>query len=175
MGSPTSTLRNILRHRLLIISYSIKKCKAGALHSKNCQSNSCWCTATIRAISYSIKNVHLMIPKMNAWILYMHLIDRFLAEIGTFLFQGVAVVSLSLHSPPLWIRVSFMNLLLLYLYSTFYHSIIFFNCQLVQLSFHSAYEHTCTAIIPFCGIISLLSCRQCYACLIFIYGLPALH
>ena len=91
-----------------------------------------------------------MIPKMNAWILYMHLIDRFLAEIGTFLFQGVAVVSLSLHSPPLWIRVSFMNLLLLYLYSTFYHSIIFFNCQLVQLSFHSAYEHTCTAIIPFC-------------------------
>ncbi len=34
---------------------SIKMCKASALHSKNCFSNSCWCTATVRAFSYSIK------------------------------------------------------------------------------------------------------------------------
>ena len=143
MGSPTSTLRNILRHRLLIISYSIK-------------------------------NVHLMIPKMNAWILYMHLIDRFLAEIGTFLFQGVAVVSLSLHSPPLWIRVSFMNLLLLYLYSTVYHSIIFFNCQLVQLSFHSAESFRCFLADNAMPVLSLFTVCRLYIN-IFAFDLCMFH
>ena len=103
-----------------------------------------------------------MIPKMNAWILYMHLIDRFLAEIGTFLFQGVAVVSLSLHSPPLWIRVSFMNLLLLYLYSTVYHSIIFFNCQLIQLSFHSAESFRCFLADNAMPVLSLFTVCRLY-------------
>ena len=32
-----------------------KKCKASALHSKNCYCNSCWCTTTTRAVSYSTK------------------------------------------------------------------------------------------------------------------------
>ena len=34
----------------------VKKCKASALHSKNCNSNSCWCTTAARAVSYSKKN-----------------------------------------------------------------------------------------------------------------------
>ena len=37
---------------------TIKKCKASALHSKNCFSNSWWYTATVRAFSYSIKKLH---------------------------------------------------------------------------------------------------------------------
>ena len=34
----------------------LKKCKACALHYKNCNSNSCWYTTTVRAISQSIKS-----------------------------------------------------------------------------------------------------------------------
>jgi len=36
------------------LSY-LKKCKASALHSKNCLSNSCRYSTTMRAISYPIK------------------------------------------------------------------------------------------------------------------------
>ena len=61
MQSQRFALQELLLQFLLVYHYCTssflfrKKCKASALHSKNCYCNSCWCTTTARTISYSIK------------------------------------------------------------------------------------------------------------------------
>ena len=48
---------------------STKMCKASALHSKNCFSNSCWCTTTARAVSYPQKKTATQ-SCVTAFLLY---------------------------------------------------------------------------------------------------------